>query len=140
MSVIEGQKRLIAIANSIKELSDTDANFIANALIKIAEGTEDPKAALNIKPRRGERTSKAYQQNLQKSEFMKSLAMGWFATATAQECEGGLGHTNEKAASLVGEYSPVLGDMKAFGFTEETLLKYWSMHPELRNRSFDLPN
>jgi hypothetical protein len=142
MSVMEGQQRLIAIAEAIKlgtKLSDEDAKFLSEALIKITEG-EEPKAALNIKARRGERTSKAYREKLKEGSIMKSLALGWLATAIAPESEGGLGLTNEDAIGRIGEFSPIFKDTAAFGFTEETLLTYWAKYPELRDIVFKLPD
>lgn len=138
MSVIEGQKRLTAIAESIKagiKLSDVDANFLSDALIKIGEG-EDPKLALNIKAKRGERISKTYRDKLKDGNVMKVFALSWLAAAIAPESEGGLGLTKEAAIGRIGES---VKDT-AFGFTEETLRTYWAKYPELRNVVFKLPD
>lgn len=140
MSVIERRRRLIEIAECIKggaSLSDADAAFLSVALVKIAEG-EDPKAALDIKAKRGERISKDYQDKVKQGELMKSFALGWLATAIAPEEEGGLGLTNEVAFGMIGELSPVFKDMKAFGFTEETLKTYWAQNPDKHERTFKL--
>ena len=142
MSVIERRKRLIEIAECIKagaSLSDADAAFLSDALIKIAEGKE-PKAALDIKAKRGERISKDYQDKVKQGELMKSFALGWLATAIAPEEEGGLGLSNEVAIGMIGELSPVFKDTKAFGFTEETLKTYWAQNPDKHERTFKLPD
>ncbi len=133
MSVIEGQQRLVAIADSIKagvKLNVLEAVFLSDALYKIAKG-EDPKQALNIKPKRGERTSKAYQQKLKNAELMKTLALSWLATATLPKSQGGLGLTIEKAIWEIDG---------AFGYTYETLHTYLSKYPELRKVEFNLPD
>ncbi len=142
MSVIERRKRIVEIAKSIKTatvLSEVDANFISDALIKIAQG-EDPQLALDIKAKRGERISKAYQEKVERGELMKSLALGWLATAIAPEEEGGLGLSNEVAFGMIGELSPEFKDIKAFGFTEETLKTYWAQSPDKHERTFKLPD
>jgi hypothetical protein len=142
MSVIARRKHLIEIAESIKAgsiLSDGDATFLYDALIKIAGG-EDPNSALDIKAKRGERISKDYQDKVKQGELMKSFALGWLATATAPEEEGGLGLSNEVAFGMIGELSPVFKDTKAFGFTEETLKTYWAQNPDKHERNFKLPD
>lgn len=133
MTVIEGQQRLIAIADSIKagiKLNVVEAIFLSAALYKIVEG-EDPKHALNIKPKRGERTSKAYQQRLKNGELMKTFALSWLATATLPENEGGYGLSIEEALWEIDG---------AFGFTYETLRTYVSKYPELKKVEFNLPD
>lgn len=142
MSVLERRKRLLTIAASIKTgvaLSDDDAAFLSNALIQIADGV-DPSLALDIKAKRGERTSKTYLEKVQHGEFMKAFALGWLATAIAPEEEGGYGYSLEEAIGKIGEFSPVFKDTKAFGFTEETLKTYWADNPEMHNRTFKLPD
>ena len=133
MSVIEGQKRLIAIADSIKagiKLNVVEAIFLSAALYKIAEG-EDPKQALNIKPKRGERTGKAYQQRLKNGDLMKTFALSWIATATLPESQGGYGLSTEEALWEING---------AFGYTYETLRTYLSKYPELKKVEFNLPD
>lgn len=140
MGVIERRKRLIEIATSIKAgatLSDGNVAFLSDALIKIAEG-EDPKSALDIKAKRGERISQHYQDKVKQGELMKSFALGWLATAIAPEEDGGLGLSNEVAFGMIGELSPVFKDTKAFGFTEETLKTYWAQNPDKHKRTFKL--
>ena len=141
MSIIEAQKRLRKIAKAIENnsLEVDDKLFISNALIRISDGV-DAKEALNVKPKRGERVSKAYQERLKISEAKKVFALSWIAAATSPYEEGGLGLSNEDAIGLIGEWSAELADEKAFGFTEETLLTYWAQHPELRNLVFKLPD
>ena len=142
MSLIEKRKRLIAIAESINAgiaLSDVDATFLSAALIEIAQG-EDPKSALDIKAKRGERTSITYKNKIEQGELMKSLALGWLATAIAPEEDGGLGLSNEVAFGIIGELSPVFKDTKAFGFTEETLKTYWAKNHDKHERTFKLPD
>lgn len=140
MSVIERRKRLIKISETIKAgnvLSEADAKFLSDALVNIAEG-EDPQRALDIKAKRGERTSKAYQEKVEHGDLMKSFALGWLATAIAPLDEGGLGLSNEAAFVMIGEFSPVFKDTKAFGFTEETLKTYWADNPNKHSRTFKL--
>lgn len=141
MSVIEAQKRLIQIAKALERdaLSEDDKLFLINALNQISRG-EDAKQALNVKPKRGERVGKKYQEKLKISEAKKTFALSWIAAATSPYEEGGLGLSNEDAIGLIGEFSAELKDEKAFGFTEETLLTYWAQHPELRNIVFSLPD
>ena len=142
MSVLERRKRLLTIAKSIETgvaLSDADADFLSGALEKIADGV-DPSLALDVKAKRGEKTSKAHQEKVKHSEFMKALALRWLATAIAPEEEGGLGLSNEQAFGMIGELSPVFKDTKAFGFTEETLKTYWADNPEMHHRTFKLPD
>jgi hypothetical protein len=133
MSVFDGQQRLISIAESIKvgiELNHADAIFLSDALYKIVEG-DDPKQTLNIKPKRGERTSKAYQQKLKDGELRKIVALSWIATVTLPENEGGLGLTVEEAT---GRAETI------FGYTYETLNTYLSKYDKLRKVIFKLPD
>jgi hypothetical protein len=133
MSVFDGQQRLIAIAESIKSginLNHVDAIFLSDALYKIVEG-EDPKQVLNIKPKRGERTGKAYQQKLKDGELRKTVALSWIAAATLPENEGGLGLTVEEATGRAETM---------FGYTYETLNTYLSKYDKLRKVIFKLPD
>lgn len=142
MSVIERRKRLIEIAECIKagaSLSDEDAAFLSGALVKIADG-EDPKAALDIKAKRGERISKDYQDKVKRSERIKSYSLGWLASAMAPLEEGGLGLKLEDAIGMIGEFSLTPKDVKAFGFTEETLKTYWAKNPDKHEIHFKLPD
>jgi hypothetical protein len=142
MSVENAQQRLLDIAKSLSNsevLLDEDRIFLSEALIKISQG-DDAKTALNVKAKRGEKTSKAHKDKLKTSESMKIFAMSWIRVATLPESEGGLGLSNEAAIGCIGELSFVDKDKKAFGLTEETLLTYWAKNPELRNVEFKLPD
>jgi hypothetical protein len=142
MNVIERRKRLIEIAKCIEggdSLSDIDAAFLSGALLKIAEG-QDPKVALDIKGKRGERFSKDYQDEVKQGKLMKSYALGWLAGAIAPLEEDGLGLKLEDAIGRIGELSLTPEDVKAFGFTEETLKTYWAKNPDKHEIYFKLPD
>ena len=87
---------------------------------------------------KGERTSKAYKDKVKISEDMKIFAMSWISAATLPVSEGGLGLSNEAAVGCIGELSIIDKDKKAFRLTEQSLLTYWTKHPELRNVEFKL--
>ena len=140
MSVDNAQQRLLNIAKSLSNseaLLDEDRIFISAALIKISKGG-DAKTALNVKAGKGERTSKAYKDKVKISEDMKIFAMSWISAATLPVSEGGLGLSNEAAVGCIGELSIIDKDKKAFRLTEQSLLTYWTKHPELRNVEFKL--
>jgi hypothetical protein len=138
VSVANAQKRLLSIAKSLadnKALPDIDRVFISEALIKIAQG-DDAKAALNVKPKRGERVGKAHQDKLKR----KIIAMSWIAAATSPLDEGGLGLSIEEAIGRIGDDCEYPADEKAFGLTAHTLSTYWSKNPELREAVFKIPD
>ena len=137
MTIKERQNRLHTIAADLKteSLSLIDREFLCEALGKIANG-EDAKTALDVKARRGERTSKASHEAQKTSDKRLILALGWIAAAIAPEPEG-YGLTIEGAIARIVEGS-VFG--KAFGFTEETLKTYWTKYPELHNEEMHFPD
>lgn len=140
MSIKDAQKRLVYIAECLRAgvvLAEEDKEFLCEALIKISYG-EEPKAALGVKPKRGERVSKAYQERIRAADKRKRLAMGWLAVATTPENEGGLGLSNEEAITRIGELNSTY--KSAFGLTEETLSTYLSKHSNLRKAVFELPD
>ena len=137
MSIIEKQNRLRAIATDLKAGSLTleDRDFLCGALFRIADG-EDAKTALDVKARRGERSSKASHAVQKMSDSRLILALGWIKVAITPEPDG-LGLTIEEAIARIGE-GGVFG--KAFSFTEETLKTYWTKYPELQNLEMFLPD
>lgn len=132
MSVRDGQARLRQLADRMEAGSESiaDIQFIVDAFRQIADG-EDARVVLNVKAKRGERTSKRYQEQVKQGELYKVLAMGYIAAVMAPEPEG-FGLTLEEAVNRPGT--------EAFGFAEETLLSYWNKHPELRNAVMTLPD
>jgi hypothetical protein len=137
MSIIEKQNRLRAIATDLKagSLTSEDRDFLCGALFRIADG-EDAKTALDVKARRGERSSKASHAVQKMSDSRLILALGWIKVAITPEPDG-LGLTIEEAIARIGE-GGVFG--KAFSFTEETLKTYWTKYPELQNLEMFLPD
>jgi hypothetical protein len=138
MTIQDRQNRLrnIAIALRSGDLTTEDTDFLSGALIRIADG-EDAKTVLNIKAKRGERSSKSSHEAQKNSEKRRIFALGWIAKAKAPEVKGGLGLTLEEAIGLLGENS-IVG--KRFGLTEETLKTYWSQNPDLQNLEMNLPD
>ena len=137
MSIKEKQNRLRAIATDLKagSLTSEDRDFLCGALLRIADG-EDAKTALDVKARRGERSSKASHAVQKMSDSRLILALGWIKVAITPEPDG-LGLTIEEAIARIGE-GGVFG--KAFSFTEETLKTYWTKYPELQNLEMFLPD
>ena len=137
MSIKEKQNRLRAIATDLKagSLTSEDRDFLCGALFRIADG-EDAKTALDVKARRGERSSKASHAVQKMSDSRLILALGWIKVAITPELDG-LGLTIEEAIARIGE-GGVFG--KAFSFTEETLKTYWTKYPELQNLEMFLPD
>ena len=137
MSIKERQNRLRAIATDLKagSLTSEDRDFLCGALFRIADG-EDAKTALDVKARRGERSSKASHAVRKMSDSRLILALGWIKVAITPEPDG-LGLTIEEAIARIGE-GGVFG--KAFSFTEETLKTYWTKYPELQNLEMFLPD
>ncbi|MDV6341833.1 hypothetical protein R2103_08640 [Nitrosomonas sp. Is24] len=126
--------RQIANALELGQLSGENKQFLIEALRNIADG-KDAKMALNVKAKRGERTSKSSQNKAKDSDFIKRLALGWIAAALTPVKSGGLGLTLEKAVGKIGEHN-----LRSFGLTEETLSTYWSKNPNLRHIEFTLPD
>ena len=137
MGIKEKQNRLRAIATDLKagSLTSEDRDFLCGALFRIADG-EDAKTALDVKARRGERSSKASHAVQKMSDSRLILALGWIKVAITPEPDG-LGLTIEEAIARIGE-GGVFG--KAFSFTEETLKTYWTKYPELQNLEMFLPD
>ena len=137
MTIVEKQNRLRAIATDLKagSLTAEDKDFLCGALFRIADG-EDAKTALDVKARRGERSSKASHAVQKMSDSRLILALGWIKVAITPEPDG-LGLTIEEAIARIGE-GGVFG--KAFSFTEETLKTYWTKYPELQNLEMFLPD
>ena len=137
MRIKEKQNRLRAIATDLKagSLTSEDRDFLCGALFRIADG-EDAKTALDVKARRGERSSKASHAVQKMSDSRLILALGWIKVAITPEPDG-LGLTIEEAIARIGE-GGVFG--KAFSFTEETLKTYWTKYPELQNLEMFLPD
>ena len=137
MTIVEKQNRLRAIATDLKagSLTSEDRDFLCGALFRIADG-EDAKTALDVKARRGERSSKASHAVQKMSDSRLILALGWIKVAITPEPDG-LGLTIEEAIARIGE-GGVFG--KAFSFTEETLKTYWTKYPELQNLEMFLPD
>ena len=124
------------ITNELKDnqLSVENEQFLIEALTKIANG-EDAKEALNVKAKRGERTSRNSQIETKNSDFIKRLALGWIAAAMAPVSQDGLGLTLEKAVGKIGQH-----DLNSFGLREETLSTYWSRNRDLHRIEFTLPD
>ena len=116
MSVRAGQAKLRRLAGQLAEgidLDSTDLNFLVEALLEIADGS-DAEIALGVKAKRGERKGK----HVRKTKLNQQLAMGWMAVAIMPEEEDGLGLTAKDAAVILN---------KEWGLNSvETLLRYWS--------------
>jgi len=116
MSVRAGQAKLRRLAGQLAEgidLDSTDLNFLVEALLEIADGS-DAEIALGVKAKRGERKSK----HARKIKHNQQGAMGWIKDAITPEEEGGLGLTAKDAAVILN---------KEWGLNSvETLLRYWS--------------
>ena len=127
--------RIMAAALRTGDLTTEDTDFLSDALIRIADG-EDAKTVLNIKAKRGERSSKSSHEAQKNSNINQRLALSWIATAKAPEVNGGLGLTLEEAIGLIGES----GTQGGFGLTEETLKTYWTKNPDKQELEFKLPD
>lgn len=128
------QYRLRAIAMLLEDkipLSDDDRHFLVAALRSIGEGN-NAEEALGVKRKRGEKRN----ANSFDPVELRQMAMSWMVSAMKSESDGGLGlsfyDALEKAAKRrKGEVN--------FGFTEETLVHYWTNYPKQRKASFDPP-
>jgi len=131
----ERQAHLKGIGEALlnaRELSTEQREFIGNALIRISEGAE-PREQLNLKAKRGERTSLASHEARTQAQNRKHMVCAWMFIAMQSIQDGGLGMTFEKAAGTIGE-----NQLHTFGLTEETIKSYWSKNPELRIAEFRL--
>lgn len=140
MSVKDRQDRLRNIAEVIESeepLSVADRDFIVQALRDIADGV-DAKQALNVKAKRGERTSKASKTLKLEGKIGKALAIGWIAAAKRPIEQDGLGLTYDQAFQLLRSLNK-RGSM--FGFAEETLKTYWNKNSTSRkSQTFKIPD
>jgi hypothetical protein len=145
MTIVEKQNRLRAIATDLKagSLTAEDKDFICGALFRIADG-EDAKTALDVKPKRGERSSIESHEAQRISSLKTRFALGFIKAAMEPIIdvddrlsvqEGGLGLTLDEAIGLIGEIG-----LFSFSLTEETLKTYWRKHPELQNLEMHLPD
>ena len=137
MSIIDKQNKLRRISEDLRSgnLSEKDKTFLCDALNRIASG-EDAKKALDVKPKRGERSSKSSHKAQKNSNIKLILALSWIATAKSPKDDGGLGLTLEEAIGLIGES----GAQGGFGLTEETLKTYWTKNPDKQKLEFKLPD
>ena len=85
---------------------------VINPNHSIGADGEDAKTALDVKARRGERSSKASHAVQKMSDSRLILALGWIKVAITPEPDG-LGLTIEEAIARIGE-GGVFG--KAFSF------------------------
>ncbi len=129
MGAISGMRNLKALATALDAgiLSPEQLAFVAKALRDISEGV-DPKLALGINAKRGEKTGKKAQN----VKFRQAAAMSYVAAARAapetenpEDC--GLGLTREKACARADE---------AFGLKEGASLDCWKDNKHLRKRDF----
>ncbi len=137
MTIVEKQNRLRAIATDLKagSLTAEDKDFLCGALFRIADG-EDAKTELDVKPKRGERSSKKSHETKKISDRRLTLALAGIKVAISPEPDG-LGLTIEAAIQRIGEHNNV-GIW--FGLSAETLKTYWCEHPELQNLEMHLPD
>jgi hypothetical protein len=137
MTIVEKQNRLRAIVADLKagSLTSADSEFLCDALLRIADGA-DAKTALDVKGKKGVRSSKASHAAKKMSDGRLILALGWLKVTIAPEPDG-LGLTMEEAIGRIGEHNNV-GIW--FGLSEETLKTYWRKHPELQNLEMHLPD
>ena len=145
MTIVEKQNRLRAIATDLKagSLTAEDKDFLCGALFRIADG-EDAKTALDVKGKKGVRSSKASHEAQRISSLKTRFALGFIKAAMEPVIDvddrlcvqkGGLGLTLEEAIGLIGEFG-----LFSFSLTEETLKTYWRKHPELQNLEIHLPD
>lgn len=129
------QARLLKMSIRLADdesLSPEDRQFLAGALRSISSGA-DAKEALDVKAKRGERTSKASQQAQVNAVNRKRMVCSWMFVAMQPIEKDGQGKRFEEAAGEIGEEK-----LNAFGLTEETIKTYWNRNPELRHAFFTL--
>ena len=129
----ERQAHLKTIGEALlnaRELSTEQREFIGNALIGISEGAE-PKEQLDLKAKRGERTSLESHKARTQAQNRKHMVSSWMFIAMQSIQDGGLGMTFDEAAGTIGE-----NQLHAFGLTEETIKSYWGKNPKLRIAEF----
>jgi len=117
MGIRAGQANLRRLAGQLAEgidLGSTELNFLVNALLEIADGS-DAEIALGVKAKRGERKGK----HVRKTKLNQQLAMGWMAVAIMPEEEDGLGLTIKGAAVILNRE---WGNLHSV----ETLCRYWN--------------
>ena len=117
MSIRAGQARLRKLARQLAagtDIGSTDLDFLVDALLKIADGS-DAEIALGVKAKKGERKG----SNVRKTKLNQQLAMGWMAVAIRPEEEDGLGLTIKDAALILNRE---WGNLHSV----ETLCRYWN--------------
>ena len=127
---------------SNQELSETDRKFIGQILINIGDGL-DPREALNIKGRPGERSSEEERIRLNSLRLAISwieLTLepisqeGWHDKYGNEFYEGGL---DQKLEDVVQQIGSDTGNNN-FGFSEDNLKRMWNRHKELRGAPIEL--
>jgi hypothetical protein len=122
------QYRLRWIANELENgraLPDSQAKFLIDALWRIGEG-QNANVVLGVKAKQGQRKT---LQSANRADRIR-YTLPWISSVTRPLDEGGQGMGFAEALDAAAD---------EFGFSSETLKKYWDEYPELRGPSFTPP-
>lgn len=133
MTILDHHRRLKSIGETmlLKEpLSDVDREFIGQAMIDIADGS-DADQRLNIRPQGGEKKFRTQKRR----EDRDKLLFGLLEAAMAPTEDGGLSLSRKDAIELIKQTPE---GQHYFAISPETMDRYYRKYPEKRNRDFAL--
>jgi hypothetical protein len=133
MTILDRHRRLKSIGKTLLQnepLSNVDREFLGQALIDIAEGS-DADEILKIKPKAGENKFEVQKKREVRDKFL----FAWLEAATAPLEEFGLGLSRKDAIERLKKAPE---GQSYFAIAPETIDRYLRRYPEKRKRDFTL--